>query len=95
MPADVAELLSQHSLVTFRFYAQHAGVPVSDAKEALASYAAANPGKVTTTFLVGGVRKAEGDDAASNALSFKLVPEADLDDAKAQFESVSSCHRSL
>ena len=29
------DLLSHHSLVTFRYYAQHAGLPVTDAKEAL------------------------------------------------------------
>lgn len=90
MPADVAELLSQHSLVTFRFYAQHAGVPVADAKEALTEYAAANKGKVNTTFLVGGTTKAEGQ--STGAMAYKLVAEANLDEAKAQFESVSSCH---
>ena len=87
MAADLAEILSQHSLVTFRYYAQHVGMPVADAKQALSEYAAANKGKVTTTFLLAGVPK--GD---TSRTSYKLVAEADLDEAKAQFQSVTSCH---
>ena len=56
--ADVAELLSQHSLVTFRFYAQHNDVPVSEAKDALREYADANRGKIHVVYLVGGASKA-------------------------------------
>ena len=33
MTEAIDELLSQHSVCTFRFYAQHAGVPASEAKE--------------------------------------------------------------
>lgn len=51
----LAGLLDEHSLVTFRYFAQHVGVPVSAAKEALESYAEAND--AAATFLVGGTRK--------------------------------------
>ena len=87
--SDVAELLSQNSLVTFRFYAQHASVSVSEAKKVLQEYADANKGKVHTTYLVGGMCKSE---AVKKGMQYKLVAEDALDDAKAEFEQVTACH---
>lgn len=56
---DLSELLAQNSLVTFRFYAQHANVPVGQAKKLLQEYADANKGQVHVVFLVGGVLKGD------------------------------------
>ena len=87
--SSVKSLLAEHSLVTFRFYAQEAGVPASEAKDALRSYAEAHPGEVHVVHLLGGVRKAEGGEGA---LEYKLVPEAELEEAKALFEPLTACH---
>ena len=55
MTEAIDELLSQHSVCTFRFYAQHAGVPASEAKEAFQTYAEERQGKVHVVHLLGGV----------------------------------------
>jgi hypothetical protein len=60
---ELDELLTEHSLVTFRYYAQHAGVPVSRAKEVLQTYADARTrtvDRVHVVYLVGGIPKSEG-----------------------------------
>ena len=88
MTADLDSLLSKHSLVTFRFYAQHAGLPSAEAKVALQSYADEHCG-VHTVYLVGGMRKVEG---RAGMLEYKLVPDEKLDAAKDQFESLTACH---
>lgn len=62
---DLDELLSEHSLVTFRYYAQHASIPVSRAKEILKAYAevhrpkkgVAPEGVVYAVYLLGGTIK--------------------------------------
>ena len=53
---EVAELLEEHSLLTFRYLSQHAHLPVARAKELLQSYADAHRADgVHLVYLVGGV----------------------------------------
>ena len=83
------DLLSHHSLVTFRYYAQHAGLPVTDAKEALREYADSHKGEVHVVHLLGGQRKTESGDGP---LEYKLVPEEQLEETKELFEPLTACH---
>ena len=89
MTEAIDELLSQHSVCTFRFYAQHAGVPASEAKEAFQTYAEERQGKVHVVHLLGGVLKSAGVDGA---LQYQLVPDDKLEAAKELFEPVTACH---
>ena len=82
------DLLSHHSLVTFRYYAQHAGLPVTDAKEALREYADSHKGEVHVVHLLGGQRKTESGDGP---LEYKLVPEEQLEKTKELFEPLTAC----
>jgi hypothetical protein len=89
MSASLDELLSQNKLVTFRFLAQHAGVPVAEAKNALQKYADAHRGSAHLVFLLGGVRKTEKGDGP---LEYKLVAEERLDVAKEFYAPLTACH---
>jgi len=92
---ELEELLSQNELVTFRYYAQHASVPVSRAKEVLRSYAEAHrpkkgvatDGVVHAVYLLGGSVK-----DGNGAMKYRLVSEEHLTDAKATFEPLTACH---
>ena len=81
---EVDELLSKHSVLTFRFLAQEAEMPVSDAKAALEAYAKENEGKCHVVYLLGGL--------LDGGLKYKLVPEDSLEAGKEQFAELTACH---
>ena len=84
---QLAALLDEHSLVTYRYYAQHADVSVTDAKEALRAYHEANAGSgLTAIYMVGGSRA-----GGNGGMGYELVPYDALDLAKERYES-PSCH---
>ena len=77
----LAKLLDEHSMVTFRYLAQHMGMPVTDAKDALEAYAKAHHGEVHAVYLVSA--------ASESGLSYKLVAEEHLEEAsKGQFSAI-------
>ena len=51
---ELEQLLDEHGLCSFRFYAQHAHVSTESAKEVLKSYAEAHAGSVHVVYLLGG-----------------------------------------
>ena len=85
MDAEVSSaldaVLDEQRVVTFRYLAQHHGMPVEKAKKALQAYAKAHAGSVHALYMVGGAR---GGDAGG--LEFKLVPEAEVEGAAADYE---------
>jgi hypothetical protein len=83
---SLSQLLSKHSLVTFRFLAQHSELPVSEAKDVLQRFVDSNKDKVHAVYLVGGMM------GESSVIQYKLVPADNLADAKAQFDPLTACH---
>ncbi|CAM9579105.1 unnamed protein product [Chrysoparadoxa australica] len=85
---DIEAWMCQGKAVNYRWLAQTLAVGTSSSKRMLHQYAAAHAGKLDVLYAIVGVIKQQG----LPSVSVRLVPESQLDSAKAKFETITSTH---